>query len=230
MTAPRTDAVGGGSSPRDRALALLSGGLDSAVAAALHQREASPIALGLFVDYGQRAVGPEERAARALGEALGFKVRTTTLPLLAEVTRTALVSPDAALPRPDPDALDRDADRTADAVWVPNRNALLVNLAAALAEAEGLGAVVVGFNAEEAATFPDNGAAFLQRLAACLEISTRGAVTVACPTQSMTKAEIWAAGRAAGVPLELTWSCYEGGPEPCGTCESCRRRARAAAG
>ena len=138
MTTARTDAAGG-------ALALLSGGLDSAVAAALHQRAGSPIALGLFVDYSQRAAVREQAAARALGEALGFAVRTTTLPLLAEVTRTALVRPDAALPRPDPDALDRDAERTADAVWVPNRNALLVNLAAALAEAAQALAVFIEF-------------------------------------------------------------------------------------
>ncbi len=229
MTDPRKDRAAEGDA-RERgagALALLSGGLDSAVAVALHLQSGGTIALGLFVDYGQRAVGPEERAARAVGAALGFPLRTTTLPLLAEVTRTALVSDTAALPRPDPADLEQGAAASADAVWVPNRNALLVNLAAALAEAEGLGTVIVGFNAEEAVTFPDNSEPFLRLLDRCLDLSTRGTVGVSCPTLSMTKAEIWSAGIAAGLPLALTWSCYEGGDEPCGTCESCRRRERA---
>jgi 7-cyano-7-deazaguanine synthase len=210
------------------ALVLLSGGLDSAVAAALAQAEGHPVALGLFVDYGQRAVAQEQAAALAIGEAMGFEVLVTTLPMLGSITSTALVGEGRDLPRPAKGELEgAAAEAAADAVWVPNRNGLLVNLAAAVAEARGLDAVVVGFNREEAATFPDNGAPFVEALNACLSLSTRGKVTVSAPCLTLDKAELVAAGRAAGAPIDLSWSCYDGGEVPCGTCESCRRRERA---
>jgi len=96
-----------------------------------------------------------------------------------------------------------------------------------VAEARELEVVVVGFNKEEAETFPDNSADYLASLNASLVFSTRGRVRIESPTLQMTKAELYAAGRAVKAPLELTWSCYDGGEQPCGACESCCRRARA---
>ena len=216
------------------ALALLSGGLDSTVAAVLHRETAGRVDLGLFVDYGQRAAVPEARAAGAVARFLGCELLRVELPLLATETRTALVSRGVELPHPDPGRLDEAASAAAgaDAVWVPNRNGLLVNLAAAVAEARGMSCVIVGFNAEEGRSFPDNSARFLRHLNLCLEDSTRGRVTVVSPTLELTKERIWAAGRAHAAPLEATWSCYEGGEQPCGRCESCCRveRARRSAG
>ncbi len=212
------------------AVALLSGGLDSTVAAALHARATGPVEAALFVDYGQRAAGPEEHAARAVAEVLGAELICTQLPLLAQISSNALVSREIDLPAPDPDRLDELASSTVDAVWVPNRNGVLVNLAAAVAEARGVPFVVVGFNAEEAETFPDNSEEFMRHLDRCLEDSTRGRVRVTSPTVRLTKTELVAAGRAVGAPIDLSWSCYDGGPEPCGRCESCRRRERAITG
>ena len=211
------------------ALVLLSGGLDSTVAAALRQADEGDLALGLWVDYGQRAAAPERKAARAVGAALGIEVLTTRVELLAAETRTALVARGQPLPAPDPAALDDPvaAAGTAAAVWVPNRNGVLVNLAAALAEARGHAVVIVGFNAEEGTTFPDNTPRFVAALNAALADSTAGRVRVECPTLSLTKAELVAAGRRVGAPIEASWSCYEAGPVPCGRCESCRRRERA---
>jgi len=209
------------------ALALLSGGLDSTVACALYQADEGVLAKGLFVDYGQRAAIPEERAARAVAESFGMEFERAELPILARITRTALVDTKNPVPEPDLVTLDETASSTADAVWVPNRNGLLLNLAAALAEAEGLEHLIVGFNAEEAATFPDNSAEFVHAVNLALQASTRGMVSVIAPTLHMQKREMLAAGRALGAPLEVTWSCYQGGEIPCGRCESCLRRQRA---
>ena len=210
------------------ALVLISGGLDSTVAAALYRDRGGEVGAGLFVDYGQRAADREAVAAVAVGRALGFEVLCTGLPLLGEVSGDALTTGSRDVPQPKDDELEgRAAVASADAVWVPNRNGLLVNLAAAVAEARGLDDVLVGFNREEAETFPDNGQAFLDALNGCLAHSTRGAVKVVAPLIDLSKAELLAAGRAAGAPLEATWSCYEGGLTPCGACESCRRRDRA---
>ncbi len=209
------------------ALALLSGGLDSTVASALYVADGGRLARGLFVHYGQKAAVPEERAARAVGAALGIAVDRIDLPALGAVTGTALVAADRDLPEPELATLDETAEDTADAVWVPNRNGLLLNLAAAVAEGSGWEHVVVGFNAEEARTFPDNGAAFLERSNRALELSTRGRVAVVAPTLHMSKRELLEAGLALGAPVEHAWSCYRGGEIPCGRCESCRRRERA---
>ena len=215
-----------------RAVALLSGGLDSTVAAALARADGGMLVAALFVDYGQRAAAAERAAAHAVAAALAMPLRTTTLDLYEGLADRsgALLARDRAMPQPPTAALEGpDADARAAAVWVPNRNGVLVNLAAAVAEALEAEAVVVGFNAEEAATFPDNGPRFLDSLNACLADSTRSRVRVVSPTLSLSKAQLYAEGERIGAPIALSWSCYEAGPAPCGVCESCRRRHRAAA-
>ena len=112
---------------------------------------------------------------------------------------------------------------SAAAVWVPARNVVLVAVAAALAEALGADAVVPGFNREEAATFADNSAAFATACEAVLRLGTRSGVRVVAPTLAMDKDAIVATARTLGFSAADFWSCYEGGPSPCGRCESCLR-------
>src|SRR5262249_18046557 len=121
-------------------------------------------------------------------------------------------------------------ERSAAAVWVPARNAVFVAIAAAHAEALGAGCVLAGFNREEAATFADNSPAFVDAATQLLATGTRTAVAVVAPTLAMDKLEIAAAARRLGLTAADTWSCYRGGPSPCGVCESCRRSERAWAG
>ena len=119
--------------------------------------------------------------------------------------------------------------KTADAVWVPNRNGVLIHLACAFAESTGASSVLVGFNREEAATFPDNSMAFMDSVNASLGYSTRGKVRLDSLTADFDKREIVAAlrGLTKPFPFELVWSCYFAGEIPCGKCESCQRFARA---
>jgi len=212
-----------------RAVVLLSGGLDSVVAAALAAREMT-LALALTADYGQRAADCEIRAARAVAAALGIPHEVVPLPWLGRIAGNALTSSDRELPRLETTELDSAAaEASAAAVWVPNRNGLLINMAGVYAEALDCGAIICGFNAEEAATFSDNTAAFVDMANAALALSTRNQVQVMAPTQALTKPEIMRRGREVGAPLDLVWSCYESGPAPCGTCESCLRLQRALA-
>jgi 7-cyano-7-deazaguanine synthase len=112
---------------------------------------------------------------------------------------------------------------TLDDVWIPNRNGLLVNAAAAFAESYGCDFVVTGFNREEAADFPDNGAEFVAAVNRGLEFSTRNGVRVMSYTQDLGKREIVALGSELRAPLSLVWSCYDAGQMMCGKCASCRR-------
>jgi len=211
-----------------RCISLLSGGLDSVVATTVAAREHT-VVLAITGDYGQRAAQAETAAARAVCDALGIEHRVVGLPWLGDITRTALVDTKQELPRLAADELDAEDKTTvsAAAVWVPNRNGVLISVAAAHAEGLGCDTVVCGFNVEEGATFPDNTPEFAAAATAALSFSTLSQVRVWSPTQDLTKREIVALGRKLGAPLEHVWSCYCPGPRACGECESCLRLARA---
>jgi 7-cyano-7-deazaguanine synthase len=208
-------------------VALLSGGLDSCVAFALAHGDGG-VALALTFDYGQRAARREIEAARAIAARFGVAHRAVEIPFLGEITATALVARDRDVPRPARADLDSArAHETARAVWVPNRNGIMINIAAGFAESLGADRVVVGFNREEAATFPDNSEAYVAAASAALGLSTLAKVRVVAPTGALDKVAIVRAGRKAGAPIELVWSCYLGEAEHCGSCESCLRLERA---
>ncbi|MDL5502432.1 MAG: 7-cyano-7-deazaguanine synthase, partial [Candidatus Methanoperedens sp.] len=87
--------------------------------------------------------------------------------------------------------------------------------------------IVTGFDAEEAATFPDNTIEFVKRFNEMLKFGTLTKTSVYAPLISMNKSDIVKRGLKIGAPLEWSWSCYNGSEKPCGTCESCLRRKRA---
>ncbi len=213
----------------EKALLLLSGGLDSTVAAWLARESTQPV-LALTVDYGQKAARRELAASYLLTQRLGIPYRTIFIPFLREAGAGALVDRTAEVPKPgaaDLDDVGGKARESARAVWVPNRNGAMLAMAATYAEWMDVKHVVVGFNKEEAATFPDNTEAFLEATNHALSFSTSNHVTVLSPTIRMTKAEIVREAIRTDCPIELCWSCYLGGDQPCGTCESCRRFDRA---
>jgi 7-cyano-7-deazaguanine synthase len=154
-----------------KAVALLSGGLDSTVAFAIRARDT---ALALTVDYGQRAAKREIAAARAIAKRFSVPHRVLNLPWLAG---GALTDRSKRLPSPDLER-SQDTKKSSAAVWVPNRNGVLIAAAAALAESLEASRVVVGFNREEAATFADNSARFLEAANRALRLSTRNGVRV----------------------------------------------------
>jgi 7-cyano-7-deazaguanine synthase len=115
-------------------------------------------------------------------------------------------------------------------VWVPNRNGVFINLAAAFAESLEASLIITGFNAEEAATFPDNSPQYVEAINEALSFSTQNQVQVFSPTQNLNKTEIVNLGLQLALPWELVWSCYKEGDSAgrmCGECESCRRFMRA---
>lgn len=213
-----------------KAIVLLSGGLDSAVNLywAVRQYE---VTTAMFFDYGQRAVEPERKAAAWLCSQARVPLKELPLPWLRRITHTALVNKMQPLPQLQSNQLD-DATLTHESaknVWVPNRNGLFIQIAACYADAYGVDRIIVGFNREEGATFPDNTAEFMATCDAALNFSTQVHPKVESYTINMDKTEIAKAGVALGLDLSRVWSCYEAGPEACGQCESCLRQRRALA-
>ncbi len=199
-------------------VALLSGGLDSVVALAAAAQKARP-ALALTFDYGQPAARREAGAAAKIAEHYGCEQRMIELDWYRELLPAAFSGGDEAVPDP-----ETPGEESAAAVWVPGRNLAMISITAAWAEKLGAREVVCGFNAEEAATFPDNSADFVKATNRALEFSSNGGVKLSAPLAGLDKAGIVQLGRELDAPLELAWSCYRGGLKPCGKCESCQRR------
>lgn len=211
------------------AIVLLSGGLDSCVNLK-RACDDTGVSLALTFDYGQRAAAREAAAASLMCQQLAIPHRLVPLPWLREISASSLTDIAAPIPQVSLDQLQEErvvSGETGAAVWIPNRNALFVNIAASFAEALHADTIVAGLNAEEAAAFPDNSAAFVAAANAALTLSTRRPVSLLSYTQEMTKTEIVRLGRQIQAPLACLWSCYEGQTEHCGRCESCARLERA---
>lgn len=194
----------------NRAIALVSGGLDSVVSLANAVVELD-VRLVLFCNYGQRALENERGAVLGAVNYYGLPFREVDVVWLRELSPGGMGG-DAA------GELD-----TVENVWIPNRNGVFLNIAAAFAESYGCGTVVTGFNREEAVEFPDNSREFVEAANRSFEFSTRSGVRVVSYTLDLTKREILLAGIELKAPLSVIWSCYRAGTLMCGVCPSCRR-------
>lgn len=209
-------------------LVLLSGGLDSVYA--LHKaREESEVLFVITFDYGQRSAASEIRHAQKLCAKLSVAHKILELPFFKELVQHPLFDADTACPSPTNVDLDdhRASLESAKAVWVPNRNGIFLNVAAGLAEAARANFIYVGFNAEEAATFPDNSRGYVEAVNEAFAYSTSNRVEVRSPSQDMIKTEIVAELKHREFDFRNLWSCYLAGDKMCGRCESCARLKRA---
>jgi 7-cyano-7-deazaguanine synthase len=179
------------------------------------------VVLAVTFDYGQRAAKRERAAASKIARHYRVPHKVVAVPWLADLTDTALVNRRAAIPR------NEMSVRSAKAVWVPNRNGVFIEIAAAHAESMGAQRLITGFNREEAVTFPDNSPEYVEAVNQALSFSTANGVRVVSFTADLIKTEIVALGRRLDAPLKHIWPCYEGGRTWCGECESCLRSLRA---
>lgn len=213
------------------AVVLLSGGLDSTTALAIARAEGLTCH-ALTVRYGQLhacELAAAARVAAALGAA---EHRVLTLDL-APLARSALTSPDLAVPK-DRTLAEIGAPGDVPATYVPARNTILLALALAWAETLGAEDLFVGVNVLDASGYPDCRPAFIDAFQALAEVAThRGGFRVRAPLIAMTKAEIILTGTRLGVDYGLTHSCYDPIDErACGRCDAChlRRKGFAEAG
>ena len=136
-----------------KSLVLLSGGLDSLVCTGLKHKELN-INLALTFDYGQKSLKKELSATKWFADFYGLKHEVIKLDWLKNITTTALVA-NTDVP---------NGMNTVKSVWVPNRNGLFLNIAASYADAQNYTHIIIGANAEEAASFPDNTKEFIEKV------------------------------------------------------------------
>lgn len=210
-----------------KAVVLLSGGVDSTTL--LHyvvKRLAVPGVYALAFRYGQRHVRELEMAA--------WQASRLPLQNYAEVDLSAfaaLVAGGSALiggGRPVPNlATLAPGERDQPPTYVPNRNMVLLSLAAAYAEAHGVRDVFYGAQAQDEYGYWDCTVDFVERINDLLRLNRKVPVVIQAPFARMRKAEILKIGHDMGVDYTRTWSCYRGGETPCGTCPTCVERAAA---
>ncbi len=208
-----------------KAVVLASGGLDSAVTAALAKREGCAIYL-LTIAYGQRHTVEVQRA-RQLAGALGASGHLVLNLDLRAIGGSALTA-DLAVPKDRP-ASERQTGIPA--TYVPARNTIFLSLALAYAETLGAPYIYIGANVVDYSGYPDCRPEFLEAFERLARLGTRAGVggqrlEVRAPLLKKTKADIIRLGAALGVPFHLTHSCYDPSPEgtACGRCDSCRIR------
>lgn len=200
------------------AIAVVSGGMDSTVLAYQATGLFSRVDL-LSVDYGQRHRKELDYAAMT-AERLGCRHDVVALPLAEMLTGSALTDASVEVPHG-----HYAADNMALTV-VPNRNAILISVAYAVAVARGADAVLVGVHAGDHHVYPDCRPAFVSALDAALRIGNEGVgdVRLEAPFVNHSKTDIARLGGRLGVEWSETWSCYEGGEVHCGRCGTCVER------
>ncbi len=213
---------------KNKAVVLLSAGLDSTVNLFAALRELD-VVLAITFNYGQKAVLKEIEKSKALAKSAGIKHLIVDLPWLKSLGKSGLTQEGGIIPKGRQIAMDNltTSEKTAKAVWIPNRNGVFLNIAASFAESLNAKYIIPGFNVEEASTFPDNSFDFIRATRKALAYSTANQVEVKCFTINMTKPEIAKLGLDLQIPFNDLWPCYLGGKNWCGQCESCQRARRA---
>lgn len=202
-----------------KAVITASGGMDSATAAYQYAHRGYQLHLVGF-DYGQRHV-KELSALITLGERLSATVSVIDLKSLGELLGRNSLTSDHTVPD------GHYAEETMRQTVVPNRNAIMLNISAGIAQAEGAELVVTGVHSGDHFIYPDCRPQFVDAVRKSISFATEGVVGLDAPFLHLTKADIVREGARLSVPYEITWSCYKGGAQHCGTCGTCFERKEA---
>ncbi|TAN52036.1 MAG: 7-cyano-7-deazaguanine synthase QueC [Rhodospirillales bacterium] len=227
-----------------RAVALLSGGLDSTTAAAWAKAEGWNVS-ALTIDYGQ-IHKRELSAARAVAQHLGIPQQQVDARFFAELARHSALTDASAHALPTGRKADAMPEGEIPITYVPMRNSVFLTLATAALESLVLDAiesgeidprtmkagVIIAANALDYSGYPDCRPAFYAAARSMLNLGSKlftqhgVEIEILTPLIVMSKAEIVELGMGLNAPLHLTWSCYRGDSAPCGECDSCVLRAK----
>ena len=205
----------------DRAVVLVSGGMDSCVASAVAARQHD--AAFLHVSYGQRTEARERRSFEAIADHFRIGRRLAVrLDLLASVGGSCLTDASIAVPEAD---LSRPGIPIS---YVPFRNTHLLAAAVSWAEVIDARAVYIGAVEDDSSGYPDCRRVYYEAFNRLVEVGTRtgSRLRVLTPLIGMRKAEIVRLGLDLDAPFHLTWSCYRSEDRACGACDSCALRLR----
>lgn len=213
-----------------KALVLCSGGVDSAtcLALAVEQYGAEEV-LALAIYYGQKHQ-KELEASQKLAEYYHVKFKILDLSIIfADSDCSLLTHSKTEIPKETyAEQLQKTKGKPV-STYVPFRNGLFLSSAASIALANHCEVIYYGAHSDDSAgnAYPDCSDAFHQAMKQAIYLGSSNQLQIKAPFVNLTKAQVVATGLKLQVPYEYTWSCYEGGEKPCGTCGTCLDRAKA---
>ncbi|WP_456452217.1 7-cyano-7-deazaguanine synthase QueC [Hydrogenimonas sp.] len=202
-----------------KAVVILSGGMDSTTAAYIAKNDGYDL-VAVHFDYRQRTESRERRAFEAVCDALGVSERyVIDLPFFEAIGASALTDTSIEVPT-------GGIEEGVPVTYVPFRNGIFLSIAAAIAEKEGAEALFIGVVEEDSSGYPDCREDFIAAMERAIDLGTKEGtkIRIETPLVHLKKEDIVKKAVAEGVPLELTWSCYQGEERACGVCDSCRLR------
>ncbi|OGC21424.1 7-cyano-7-deazaguanine synthase QueC [candidate division WOR-1 bacterium RIFOXYB2_FULL_42_35] len=200
---------------KPKAIILFSGGLDSATTL-YYVLSKGYDCHALIFDYGQRH-NKEIRSAVAMAKSV--KVPYQIIKIKLPWKGSVLLDKKIKVPK------YKKSRKGIPPTYVPARNTIFLSFATSYAEAVGAQTILYGANAIDYSGYPDCRPAFVKAFQNVIKAGTKNnKIKVRAPLIKLTKAQIIKLAMELKVPLDKTWSCYEGGKKPCGVCDSCRLR------
>ena len=208
----------------EKAVVLLSGGLDSCTCMAVAKSKGYEV-YPISFNYHQRH-SIELTGAKKIAEFYGVEKHLIIETNMEDIGGSALT--DTQIDVPDGD-VDRD---TVPVTYVPARNMIFLSYAMGYAEVLGASHVYIGVNSVDYSGYPDCRPEFIEKFQSLANFATTATavegkkITIETPLQQLDKKEIVKLGVKLGAPLQFTHSCYKGGEKACGVCDSCKLRLR----
>ena len=202
-----------------KAVAIISGGMDSAVSAAKAVENGYKL-IGLHFNYGQRTERKELECFENICSDLSIEKRyVIDLPFFAEIGASALTDDSIDVPT-------GGIEPGVPVTYVPFRNGIFLSIATAIAEKEGAEAIFIGVVEEDSSGYPDCTEQFMKSMEQSINLGTKDdtLIVIERPLVRLSKADIVKEALSLGVNLRHTWSCYKNEDIACGICDSCRLR------
>lgn len=204
-----------------KAIVLLSGGLDSATCGAIAVAQGYDT-IALSFRYGQKHI-KELEVAQKLAPKLGIREHFVVDVNLSLWGGSSLTDSNLAIPQ------EGVNPHIIPSTYVPGRNTVFIAIALSLAEAKQAEAIYLGINAVDYSGYPDCRPEYLQAFQNLANLSSKMGLEgktpqLVAPLIHLSKVDIIKKALSLNVPIEETWSCYQGGETPCGVCDSCRIR------
>ncbi len=206
-------------SQKEKAVCILSGGMDSTLVSYLAKNDGYEI-VAVHFNYGQRTQQKELKSFRDICKALKVKEKyEIDIPFFKDIGASALTDETLDIPI-------TGIEKGVPITYVPFRNGIFLSIATAIAEKEGAKVLFIGVVEEDSSGYPDCSDTFINMIQKAMNQGTKKEtkLEIITPLVHLTKKDIVKKSIKLKVPLKLTWSCYANEKKACGVCDSCRLR------